>query len=240
MKGYIHSIETFGTVDGGGIRYVLFLQGCPLRCQFCQNPDTWSGPGREVEVEEIVRQVRDYKAYFDLSGGGITVSGGEPLAQWEFVQELFRRCGELGVHRILDTSGYAPPEHFRAVLEVTDRVLFCLKVVDREKHRALTGHDNDLILVNLGLACRGPAELVVRYVLLPEINDSDRDLEDLAHTARCTAQTSRIEILPYHRLGVPKWKALGWEYELEWVRVPTPADLDRARRILQAHGVEVE
>jgi len=236
MIGYVHSVETLGTVDNGGIRFVLFMQGCAMRCAFCHNPDTWLKAGRPVTVEEVLRWLLDYKDFFDRSGGGLTVSGGEPLLQWRFVKELFRACGEEGVHRALDTAGYCRHGNFREVLGHTDLLLFSVKVINPARHRSLTGVDNSLILENLGLAVRAGIELVVRYVLIPGVNDSPGDLAELAALLRSLGNPP-LELLPYHRLGTAKWEQLGLHYALPGVPEATHDDLARARETLVRQGV---
>lgn len=236
MIGYVHSVETLGTVDNGGIRFVLFMQGCAMRCAFCHNPDTWLKAGRPVTVEEVLGWLLDYKVFFDRSGGGLTVSGGEPLLQWRFVRKLFRACGVEGVHRALDTAGYCRHGNFREVLEHIDRLLFSVKVVDPARHRSLTGVDNSLILENLGLAARARAELVVRYVLIPGVNDSAGDLADLAALLGKLGDPP-VELLPYHRLGTAKWEQLGLQYALPEVPEATPEDVAAARETLRREGV---
>ncbi|MDH7577743.1 MAG: pyruvate formate-lyase-activating protein [Bacillota bacterium] len=209
MIGYLHSVETFGTVDNGGIRFVLFLQGCALRCRFCHNPDTWLTRGQPVTVAEIVDQLKEYKTFFDLSGGGLTVSGGEPLLQHRFVKELFIQAAELGIHRALDTAGFCRHGNLLEVLPHTDLVLFSIKVVDPEKHRQLTGAGNQEILENLTLAVKASVDLVLRYVLIPALNDSDEDASDLADLVKSFEKTVPVEVLPYHKMGVAKWEQLG-------------------------------
>ncbi|MEW6172265.1 MAG: pyruvate formate-lyase-activating protein [Bacillota bacterium] len=234
-RGYIHSVETMGTVDNGGIRYVLFMQGCAMRCMFCHNPDTWLRAGKEVTVPEIIRQLLDYKAFFDTSGGGLTVSGGEPLLQHKFVRELFMESGKHGIHRALDTSGYCRHGDFVSLLDCTDLLLFSVKVVDSEKHWKLTGVKNDVILANLRAAAARGKDIVVRYVLIPTVNDSDRDLYDLAGlvSALNGGRKPKVDVLPYNRMGIMKWKQLGLDCALEGVPEPSPEDLARARQTLR-------
>lgn len=226
-----------GTVDNGGIRFVLFMQGCAMRCVFCHNPDTWLRMGREVTVDEVMREILDYRPFFEASGGGVTVSGGEPLLQHRFVRALFEKCGHHGVHRALDTAGYCKHGNFESVLDCTDLLLFSVKVVDEEKHVRLTGVRNDVILANLRLAAARGMDIVVRYVLIPTINDSERDLCDIARLVASLDGRVRADILPYNRMGVVKWKQLGLDCALEGVPEPTPDDLARARRIFHEYSI---
>ncbi|MEW6182478.1 MAG: pyruvate formate-lyase-activating protein [Bacillota bacterium] len=239
--GYIHSVETMGTVDNGGIRYVLFMQGCAMRCVFCHNPDTWLREGTEVSVDEILRQVLDYKVFFESSGGGLTVSGGEPLLQHLFVRSLFEECGKNGVHRALDTSGYCRHGDFISLLDCTDLLLFSIKVVNLEKHARLTGVKNGVILANLRSAAAAGMEIVVRYVFIPTVNDSESDLRDLAELVATINDRGRIkvDILPYNRMGLVKWKQLGLNCELREFPEPTPEELRHTRQILRERGISL-
>lgn len=236
--GYIHSIETFGTVDNGGIRYVLFLQGCALRCRFCHNPDTWlRSSGKPVTVEKIIKQLKDYIPFFNKSGGGLTVSGGEPLLQADFVRQLFIEAGKLGIHRVLDTAGFCKHGNLEEVLPHTDLVLFSIKVVDEEKHRSLTAAGNLEILKNLRLVAASPVELVIRYVLLPTINDSDQDACDLAELVKSLSKKVPIEILPYHKMGIIKWEQLGLKDPLEKIPPASPEQVELFSSRLEKMGV---
>lgn len=237
--GFIHSIETFGTVDDGGIRFVIFMQGCPMRCMFCHNPDTWLNAGKPVTVDDMMHEIETYKVFFEASGGGVTVSGGEPLLQHRFVVELFNRCRDHGIHRTVDTSGFCKHGSFELVLESTSRMLFSVKVVDRTKHEELTGVDNDAIIENLKTAAKSDVELVVRYVLIPGVNDRDSDINDLASLLKSLDRNVEIDILPYHKLGIAKWEELGMQYGLKSVVEPTQGDMGRMRKQLGNLGVKL-
>jgi pyruvate formate lyase activating enzyme len=238
MVGYIHSIETFGTVDNGGIRFVLFMQGCGLRCRFCHNPDTWLCRGKPVSVTEIIRQLLDYKSFFDFSGGGLTVSGGEPLLQSHFVRELFVEAGKLGIHRVLDTAGFCKHGNLLEVLPHTDLVLFSVKVVDQEKHRLLTGAGNQEILENLFMTAKFPVDLVVRYVLIPTLNDSDGDAADLAHLVQSLSEPVPVDVLPYHKMGVAKWEQLGLQDPFTNIPPATPEQVAVFKEKLARFGLQ--
>lgn len=237
--GYIHSIETFGTVDNGGIRYVLFLQGCALHCRFCHNPDTWLRKGQPVTVEEIVQQLKEYKPFFELSGGGLTVSGGEPLLQHLFVKELYVEAGKLGIHRTLDTAGYCRYGNMLEVLPHTDLVLFSLKVVNDEKHRRLTDRGNEEILKNLALVAASPVELVIRYVLIPTINDTEEDISDLIELLKSLPRLVSIEVLPYHKLGSAKWERLELCDPLRDIPPATKEQVSLLQERLERSGISV-
>jgi pyruvate formate lyase activating enzyme len=239
ILGYIHSVETFGTLDGAGIRFVLFMQGCAMRCAFCHNPDTWIKKGKPVRVEDVMHEIKSYIPFFRLSGGGITVSGGEPALQWRFVEQLFGRCGNMGVHRTLDTSGYCRHGSFERLIHSCDEILFSIKVVDPWKHHELTCSDNAEILQNLRLASDSGVSLIIRYVVIPGVNDTPRDVEDLARLVAELAPTVRVEILAYHRMGRDKWEKLGMTYKLEAVPEATPEDVIKLQTQLAALGVKI-
>lgn len=238
MKAYYHSIETFGTVDGQGIRYVLFLAGCSLGCVFCHNPDTWSCGEKVITISEILADYQKYCAFYDASGGGITVSGGEPLLQADFVAELFKACREAGIHTTLDTAGYCTQESVLKVIPYTDAVLFSIKAVTAEQYRFLTVADNTAILANLRLfAAHIP--LTLRYVLIPGITDSISDLAQLADLIKTLPSLVPVELLAYHTLGREKWLKLGLKYGLEEVPDATNAQMARAKSQLEAQGIRV-
>lgn len=239
MKGYIHSIESCGTVDGPGLRYIVFTQGCLLRCQFCHNPDTWAiGSGKEMTVEEIIKDLTSYLPFIQASNGGITVSGGEPLLQLDFLLELFTECKKLGIHTTIDTSGgcYSQEETFQKklakVLELTDLILLDLKHINNEKHIKLTGKTNQHILEFARYLSEKNIPVWVRHVLVPGITDNSDDLQELKDFINELTNVEKIEVLPYHKLGVYKWKALGLRYPLEGVEPPTAETIQVANNIL--------
>ncbi|TDA64043.1 MAG: pyruvate formate lyase-activating protein [Clostridia bacterium] len=240
VGGYLHSIETMGTLDNGGLRVVVFLSGCPMRCGFCHNPDTWLLRGRRVTVAQVLPEILPYQTYFRLSGGGVTVSGGEPLLQYKFVAALLAACGREHIHRALDTSGYCRRGHLEEILPHTDLVLFSLKVINPDKHRALTGCDNAAILANLRQVAASPVALKIRYVLLPTVNDSPADLQELAGVMAGLPRAVAVQILPYHRLGVKKWEELGWEYPLGNVPAASAEQVRQAAAFLREAGVAVQ
>lgn len=239
MNGNIHSIETFGTVDGPGIRYVVFMQGCLLRCQFCHNADSWEiGTGRSVTVSEIIEDLKSYLPFVKPSGGGITVSGGEPLLQIPFLIELFKECKKLGVHTTIDSSGgcYSHAEHFQAelaeLIQYTDLVLLDLKQIDRKKHKQLTGLANDHILEFAHFLSDHQVPVWIRHVLVPGVTTDHEDLENLGKFIGTLTNVKKIEILPYHKLGVYKWEALGYDYALKDVEPPTEEQVKEATELL--------
>lgn len=239
-KAKIHAIETFGLVDGPGVRYVIFLQGCRMRCKYCHNPETWNPEGEgigEFSAEEAFRKAMRYQPYW-RDNGGITVSGGEPLLQMDFVIELFRLAKEKGIHTALDTSGNPfsrDPvfmKKFDALLEVTNLFLVDIKEMDKKKHKELTGWENDNIL-DMGdyLASHG-GEMWIRHVLVPGLTDDEDGLFNLKKKLDEWKTVSRVEVLPYHTLGLFKWEKLGIPYPLAGVLPPSEEQIRRAEEIL--------
>ena len=238
MTGRIHSFESFGTVDGPGIRYVVFLQGCPLRCQYCHNPDTWTAGGKEYTVEQVVTQALRYRNYFGEKGG-VTVTGGEPLLQIDFVIELFTALKAQGVHTCVDTSGitFRPTdektvEKFKKLLEVTDLFLLDIKHIDGEGHKALTGFSNENVLAFARFLSDNGQTMWIRHVLVPNITDDDGLLYKLKEFIDSLKTVEKVEVLPYHTLGVVKYEKLGYEYPLKDTVAPAKERTANAKRIL--------
>jgi len=254
MKGNVHSFESFGSVDGPGVRFVVFLQGCPLRCVFCHNPDTWKAEeGTEYSAEEILKKALRYRPYWGEEGG-ITVSGGEPLLQLPFVTELFERAKAEGISTCLDTSGgiytEEDPWHtdFLSLMKVTDTVLLDIKAIDEEKHKKLTGVGNRQILAMARELDAMKKDVWIRHVLLPEkagadadektgaflsgVTDTKEDLTKLRAFLDTLSNVKRVEILPYHTLGVSKYADLGLSYRLSGVPPTDETRVQEAGSIL--------
>ncbi len=242
MKGRIHSIDTFGTVDGPGIRFVLFMQGCALQCQFCHNPDTWdTGTGKVVTVEDILSEIEKYLPYYRRSGGGITVTGGEPTLQAGFVTQLFSECKRRwGLHTTLDSSGFCEPDHVKALMEVTDLVLLDLKQMNPEKHEMLTSRGNDRILKFAASLSEWNKPMWIRHVVIPGVTDDSNDLRALGAFVGGLQGVEKLELLAYHRMGVFKWQQLGREYPLDGVPTPTEQEMKRAYRFIEEGRAAVE
>lgn len=242
QQGRIHSIETSGMVDGPGIRYVIFLQGCLLRCQYCHNPDTWAiGKGRIVTVRELVDEIRGYLPFMRFSGGGVTVSGGEPLLQVDFLLALFRTLKEeLGVHTAIDSSGgcFTKQAHFfeslQQLMRYTDLVLLDLKQIDPQKHLELTGKPNAHILEFARFLSDAKVPVWVRHVLVPGLSDDEADLRKLSEFIKTLTNVERVEILPYHEMGTYKYEQMGIEYPLLHTKPPDEETIRRAKEILGA------
>lgn len=234
LTGKIHSIETFGTVDGPGIRYVIFLQGCHLRCKYCHNRDTWDTTvGTPKKVSELVQDIQKYSDYIKFSKGGVTVTGGEPLLQPKFLIALFTELKKLGYHTALDTSGMFPltPE-VKQVLSLTDLVLLDIKHIDDEKCKDLVGFSNKLELEFANYLSENGIKMWIRQVIIPGITDDENDLIRLKKFLQTLKTVEKIELNPYHTLGVYKWEDLGLEYPLKGVRQANTEDIERAKRIL--------
>ena len=273
ILGYIHSTESFGAVDGPGIRFVVFLQGCKMRCKYCHNPETWNlvtdysrlyaddvsdderealekkieentkllkDKGVKIEArtpEDLLKQALRYKRYWGKEGG-ITVSGGEPLLQLDFMTELFRLAKENGVGTVLDTAGqpFTRTEPFfsklSSLMENTDLVMLDLKHIDPEKHRALTGHTNENILDFARYLNEIGKPMWIRHVLVPERSDYDEYLIRLDEFLHSLHNVQRVEVLPYHTLGVFKWETLGIPYKLEGINPPTKERVENANKLL--------
>lgn len=240
MVGRIHSCETFGTLDGPGIRYVLFMQGCPLRCRFCHNPDSWDiRAGRLMTLEEVLADIEPYVPYYRPNGGGVTASGGEPLVQSKFVARLFREVKQrYGLTTALDTSGMCEPGQADELLDATDLVLLDLKAMDPKLHFELTGKPQDLILRFARHVAERGRRMWIRRVLIPGVNDSAKELLSLGRFVASLGGVENIEVLPYHRMGVHKWKLLGLKCPLEGVEPPGEKDVERAHRLIRQGMME--
>ncbi len=231
----IHSFESFGAVDGPGIRYVIFMQGCALKCKYCQNRDTWNlNGGMEYTSDELVAKVSRYKNYFAVSGGGVTVSGGEPLLQMNFLIEFFSKLKSLGIHTAIDTSGsFAITEDMKKLIDLTDLFLLDIKCINDEICKDLTGVSNKRELEFARYLSEQGKDIWIRQVLVPGYTDREEDLKDLKEFLSELKTVKKVEILPYHDLGKFKWIELGCKYELEGVPTATSEDVERAKQILR-------
>jgi len=244
LKGRIHSFESLGTVDGPGIRFVVFMQGCPMRCSYCHNPDTQCVTGgMEYTAEEVAQKALKYKSY--LKGGGVTVSGGEPLMQTEFVTELFKILKGEGVHTALDTSGitFNPDDEktvakFKELLKYTDLVLLDIKHIADEGHKKLTGVSNKNVLAFAHFLSANGKATWIRHVLVPGITDDDKLLEELGEFIDGLKTVEKVEVLPYHTMGEVKYEKLGREYKLKGVEPPTAERIENAKKILCKRGAK--
>ena len=232
MKGRVHSIETFGTLDGPGIRVVIFLQGCPLRCKYCHNRDSWNKNGGKIyTTDQLINEVIKYKSYIDASNGGLTVSGGEATMQPEFLNELFEKAKELNIHTCLDTSGFVDIGTIKPILNNTDLVILDIKHMDDEKCKSLTGVTNKKALDLARYLSDINKPVWIRHVLVPGITDDVNHLKSLSKFVNSLNNVEKFEFLPYHTLGVFKWERMGIPYELINVREATQEDINRAMNI---------
>ena len=236
MKGRVHSIETFGTVDGPGIRYVIFLQGCKFRCAYCHNPDTWElAGGSEKDSMELISDIIRYKRYIE----GITITGGEPLLQIDFVKEIFTLAKENGLSTCLDTSGSVfdkdnleTLDKMDELMKVCDLVMLDIKHIDNNRHKELTGQGNEKVLDFARYLASINQDVWLRYVLVPGINDGEEHLLEWKSLADSLGNVRKIELLPYHTMGVHKYKELGIPYRLEGVESPSKESMNKANNIL--------
>lgn len=236
--GRIHSIESFGSVDGPGIRFVTFLKGCSMRCQFCHNPDTWDMNGGETKTaDELLSQALRYKTYWKKEGG-ITVSGGEPLLQIDFLIEFFKKAKQKGIHVTLDTSGspFTRKEpffsKFNELMKVTDLVMLDIKQINEEEHKILTGCSNSNILDMAKYLSEIKKPVWIRHVLVPGGSDNDEQLIKLDKFIKTLNNVDRVQVLPYHSLGTFKWENLGIDYPLKDVEPPTKERIENANKLL--------
>lgn len=237
--GYIHSVESFGTQDGPGIRYVVFMQGCPLRCKYCHNPDTWHlQDGKEKSVEELMDKIIKCKPYMNRSQGGLTISGGEPTLQLDFVLELLRQSKEEGIHTAIDTSGYIEQKEFAKLLPYLDLVLLDIKQLDDQQHQQLTGVSNEPILDLVDFLEEQEQSFWIRHVIVPGWTDNLAEIEALVEKLSSLEQLEKVELLPYHQLGVHKWEELDLEYQLEDVEPPSEEKLAEIKEVFTNQGLE--
>lgn len=238
ITGNIHSLETFGLVDGPGVRFVVFLQGCKMRCQYCHNPETWDMESGETWTpKQLFDHAYRYHNYWKKNGG-ITVSGGEPLLQIEFVTEFFRLAKQKGIHTTLDTSGnpFTKEEPFysqwKELMQYTDLVMLDLKEMDTSKHKKLTGYGNDNILEMARELSDLGVDMWVRHVLVPGLTDEESGLIQMREFLKTLSNVKLVETLPYHTLGLFKWENLGISYPLEGVRTPTEEETQKAQKLI--------
>jgi pyruvate formate lyase activating enzyme len=242
--GFIHSTENFGTVDGPGVRFVIFMQGCKMCCKFCHNPDTWAlktEKMREVTAEEILKEAEHFRSYWGHDGG-ITVSGGEPLLQLNFVLDLFTKAKKKKIHTTLDTCGqpFMRQEPFFAklnqLLSLTDLILYDIKEINNIRHKSLTAHTNKNILEFVKYLSEIGQTVWLRHVLVPKVTDFDEDLKALAKFIKTLKNVQKVEVLPYHMMGEFKWKELGLKYPLEGIKPPIKMRVENACKILQVNN----
>ena len=239
ITGNIHSLETFGSVDGPGVRFLIFVQGCGLRCRYCHNADTWrKNAGTKMTADELLDKAGRYRSYWG-SDGGITVSGGEPLLQIDFLLDLFTKAKQRGINTCIDTAGQPFTREepffskFRALAELTDLFIVDIKHIDNEQHKSLTGRGNENIRDMLQYLNELKKPVWIRHVLVPDITDNDGYLRRTRAFIETLDNVEKIEVLPYHSMGAYKWKELGIPYTLDNTQPPSAERVKNAERILR-------
>jgi len=238
ITGKIHSCESFGAADGPGVRYIVFLQGCKMRCKYCHNPDTWNlSGGEEKSADELIQSALKFKKYWG-DKGGITISGGEPLLQIDFLIDLLKKAKEEGIHTTIDTAGnpFTREEPFFAkfeeLMKYTDLLLLDLKEINPKRHKELTGFENSNILEMAKYLSEIGKPVWIRHVLVPENSDFDEDLTALGDFIGSLSNVEKVEVLPYHTLGKFKWDNLGIAYQLEGINSPEQERIKNAQQLL--------
>ena len=239
MEGYIHSFESFGTKDGPGIRFVLFLQGCPLRCLYCHNVDTWDIKEKKIIMspDDVMKEILKVKGF--IKSGGVTVSGGEPLLQPEFIKELFKKCRENNIHTAIDTSGYIFTNRVKEVLKYTDLVILDIKHINPNKYKELTDVNLENTLEFAKYLNEIGKKTWVRYVLVPGYSDDEEDLNKWAKFVSQFSNVERVDILPFHQMGGYKWEEVGKEYKLKETPTPTKESLQKTEEIFSSYGLNI-
>jgi pyruvate formate lyase activating enzyme len=241
VRGSVHSFDLSTGVDGPGTRFVVFLAGCPLRCQYCHSPDTWyRRNGVPTTVDEVMAEAEKYHRFIDMAGGGLTVSGGEPLQQPGFTRELLTRAHDQGLHTALDTSGFLGDRADDALLAVTDLVLLDVKSWDPQLYRRVTGTGRVAPTLRFArrLADRG-TPMWIRFVLVPGLTDGDENVDGVAEFVAGLGTVQRVEVLPFHRMGVAKYEALNLPFQLANTSAPSAEQVERARRRFSERGLVV-
>ena len=215
MTGRVHSIQSLGTVDGPGLRFVVFLQGCNLRCKCCHNPDTWeSASNLKLDANEVVNEIRKYRPYIEI-GGGVTFSGGEPLLQSEFLLEMLKLCKKAGIHTCIDTSGTGySRKYLDDILKYTDLVILDIKAIKENKYKKITKRNMDMFNYFIECLKKSGNKLWIRQVIIPGINDTEEYIKELKEYIKQFDNVEKVELLPYHTLGIEKYKKLNIKYEL--------------------------
>jgi len=248
-RGLIFNIERYAIHDGPGIRTLIFLKGCPLRCLWCQNPEgqkpkpeTFHTPsgvityGRYMSIDEVIKEISKDEVFYRVSNGGITLSGGEPLMQPHFTFQLLKECKKRGIHTAVETSGYAKWNVLKNIAEYTDIFLYDVKVMDPKKHKEYTGVSNSLILENLEKLSKLGKEIIIRVPVIPGYNDSEENMEKLCSFIK-RLHLSEIDLLPYNRLAESKYERLGLPYKLKGLRCPSRHELNKLKAIADKYGI---
>ena len=239
MQGFVHSVETFGAVDGPGIRYVVFMQGCPIRCIFCHNPDSWKiGAGKKMSVGQLVQDIKPYINY--IKDGGVTFSGGEPLLQYKFIEKAIKKLHRLGLHVAIDTAGSLPLEKTKKAIEKCDMILLDVKAFDAGIYREVTGGSNQNNKKILAYCESIKKPVWIRHVVVPGVTMQENHLEALAKYLTQFTCIQNVELLPFHKMGEYKWQELGYEYKLYNTPAPTAEEMQKVKAIFKKHNLPVK
>lgn len=234
--GYIHSVESFGAVDGPGVRFVVFLQGCPLRCLFCHNPDTWkTNDGTKMTADELFEQIRQYKNF--IKNGGVTFSGGEPLLQPQFLLDVINLCKQEGIHTAIDTSGSIPLNVSKPVIEAADMLLLDIKDIDKEDCKILTGQSNSNAMDTLNHCDYIGKDVWIRHVLIPGYTLKKDKLDRLGRVLSWYSCIKKVELIPFHKMGEYKWEYINTPYQLSEVETPTDEEMNMVKEIMNHYGL---
>ncbi|WP_102867725.1 pyruvate formate-lyase-activating protein [Pseudovibrio exalbescens] len=240
VEGYVHSVETGGSVDGPGLRYIVFVSGCPLRCLYCHNPDTMKMKrGKKTSAFEILKDVASYRTYFNTGGGGLTVSGGEPLAQPEFLKTLLLGAKKMGVHTAVDTSGYLGTKVDDELMDLIDLFLLDIKSWVPSTYKHVTGVELEPTLAFAKRLAELKKEVWVRFVLVPGLTDATENVEGVAKFVASLGNVTRVDVLPFHKMGENKWQDLGMKYQLSTTESPTLEATEAARDMFRKYGLNV-
>ena len=235
-EGYIHSYESFGAVDGPGVRFVVFFSGCPLRCLYCHNPDTWiQTDGKKVSAYTVFSTICEYKNF--IKNGGVTLSGGEPLMQPDFCAAILTRCKQAGFHTAIDTSGAVPLAQCRHAVDAADLILLDIKDIDKQDCKTLTGQTNEQAFALLSYCEETKKSVWIRHVLLPGYTLSDEKLHKMGKALAPFSCIERVELNPFHKMGEYKWETIDRPYTLTDVAPPTEQDVLHAKEVLRAYGL---
>jgi pyruvate formate lyase activating enzyme len=242
VRGRIGAYESCGTVDGPGLRFIVFFQGCPMRCLYCHNPESWDySAGEAVTAGEVFDEIRKYKNFMRLSKGGVTFSGGEPLSRPHFLEALLTLCKDDGIHTVVDTSGFTLlTDTVKRIVELTDLFLLDVKCVDANMHQIITGETNTRTFAFAEYLAQWGKEVILRYVFVPQLNDRVHHMRKLAKWAVELGNIEKVELLPFHKMGEWKWKQYALPYRLSETRVPEPEEIEHFADIFRKYGLTVE
>lgn len=240
IMGYVHSVETGGTVDGPGLRYIVFTSGCPLRCLYCHNPDTLKMKGgKKSSAYELLKDISTYRTYFENGGGGLTVSGGEPMAQKEFLKTLLWGCKQMGVHTTVDTSGYLHANLDDETIDMADLYLLDIKSWVPKTYKKVTGVEVAPTLEFAKRLERMDKDVWIRFVLVPGLTDAKENIEGVAKFVSELDNVKRVDVLPFHKMGEHKWQAMGKSYQLNETREPTTEETEATKEVFRKYGLDV-